>query len=45
MSYEDDLESALGLFSASSEFYPEFSSLCQERVIDAFPDQMNEDDD
>jgi hypothetical protein len=36
MNFEGDLDSALGFFSASSDFYPEFGHLCQERVVDEF---------
>jgi len=45
MNFENDLDSALGFFSAKSEFYPDFHTLCQERVIEAFPDQNDEDGD
>lgn len=45
MNFENDLDSALGFFSAKSEFYSDFHMLCQERVIDAFPDQNDEDGD
>ena len=37
MNFEDDVESALGFFTARSEFYPELDSLCRQRVIEAFP--------
>jgi len=30
--YEDNLSGALGFFSAESEFYPTFDSLCRQRV-------------
>ena len=30
-------------FTARSEFYPEFNSLCRERVIEAFPIESGED--
>jgi hypothetical protein len=33
---EDDAGSALGFFTARSTFYPEFDSLCRQRVIEAF---------
>ena len=35
--------SALGFFTARSEFYPEFDSLCRLRVTEAFPVQAGED--
>jgi hypothetical protein len=37
------MESALRFFTARSEFYPEFDSLCRQRVIEAFPVQLGED--
>ena len=37
MNFEDDLEGALGFFSVDSEFYPEFGSLCNQRVLEHFP--------
>lgn len=37
MNYEDDVESALGFFSADSEFYPELDRLCRKRVREHFP--------
>lgn len=36
MNFEDDLEGALGFFTADSSFYPEFDALCRERVRGAF---------
>ena len=41
--FEDDVESALEFFTARSEFYPEFDSLCRQRVIKAFPVQSGDD--
>ena len=37
MNYEDDLEGALGFFSADSDFYPELDRLCRQRVRAHFP--------
>jgi hypothetical protein len=37
MSFEADLEGALGFFVAKSDFYPDFDRLCRKRVIEAFP--------
>ena len=45
MNFEGDLESALGLFTAKSEFYPDFDRLCRQRVAEAFPEPEREDDD
>ena len=36
MNFEDDLEGALGFFTADSSFYPQFDALCRERVRAAF---------
>jgi len=36
MNFEDDLEGALGFFTADSSFYPEFDALCREWVWGAF---------
>lgn len=36
MNYEDDLEGALGFFSAESNFYPEFDWLCRQKVINFY---------
>jgi hypothetical protein len=35
--YEDDVEGALGFFSAESDFYPELERLCRKRVREHFP--------
>ena len=32
--FEDDLDGALGFFSATSEFYPEFDDLCRLRAVE-----------
>ena len=45
MNFDDDLESALGFFTAKSEFYPDLDRLCRQRVIEAFPVQSDEDED
>jgi hypothetical protein len=44
MNFEEDLDSALGFFSASSEFYEDFHALCAERVIEAFPEPSGDED-
>jgi hypothetical protein len=44
MNFEEDLNSALGFFSSSSEFYEDFHALCAERVIDAFPEPSGDED-
>jgi hypothetical protein len=44
MNFEDDVESALGYFTASSEFYPDLDSLCRKRVIEAFPVRSDEEE-
>jgi len=36
--FEGDREGAMDFFSASSAFYPQFDSLCRERVREHFPD-------
>ena len=36
MNFEDDVESALGFFSAKSDFYPDLGRLCRERVTEHF---------
>ena len=35
--YENDVESALGFFTAESDFYPELDRLCRQRVRGHFP--------
>jgi hypothetical protein len=35
--FEEDLDSALGFFTAKSEFYVDFDRLCRQRVAEAFP--------
>ncbi len=36
MNYEDDIDGALGFFSADSDFYPELDRLCRQRVREHF---------
>jgi hypothetical protein len=36
MNFENDLDSALGFFTASSEFYSDFHEACTDKVIAAF---------
>jgi hypothetical protein len=43
MNFEGDVESALGFFTAKSEFYPDFDRLCRQRVAEAFPEPERED--
>jgi hypothetical protein len=43
MNFERDVESALGFFTAKSEFYPVFDRLCRERVAQAFPEPEREE--
>lgn len=38
MNFEGDLDRSLDFFTAESEFYPEFDSLCRQRVIEHFPE-------
>ncbi len=45
MNFDDDLEEALGFFSASSDFYPDLDALCRERVIAHFPERVLEEED
>ena len=44
MNFEDDVEGALGFFTADSDFYPDLDWLCRQRVCDHFhqPDTGNE---
>ncbi len=35
--FEDDVDGALGFFSADSDFYPELDRLCRQRVREHFP--------
>ncbi|MBE0593348.1 MAG: hypothetical protein IH616_13205 [Gemmatimonadales bacterium] len=44
MNFENDLDGSLDFFSAESEFYPDFDSLCRQRVIEHFPEPEEEDD-
>lgn len=37
MNFDGQLEPSLAFFKAKSRFYPDFDSLCRERVIEAFP--------
>jgi hypothetical protein len=45
MNFEEDMESALGFFTAKSDFYPNFDKLCRQRVAEAFPEPERGDDD
>jgi hypothetical protein len=38
MNFEDDTEQMLGFFHGASQFYPEFDQLLRERVIAAYPE-------
>jgi hypothetical protein len=44
MNFEGDVKSALGFFTAKSEFYPDFDRLCRQRVTEAFPEREDDDD-
>lgn len=44
MNFENDRDGSLDFFTAESEFYPEFDSLCRQRVIEHFPAQEEDDD-
>lgn len=44
MNFENDLDSALGFFSASSDFYAAFHAACTDTVIAAFDEASNEDE-
>ena len=44
MNFENDRAASLDFFSAESEFYPDFDSLCRQRVIEHFPEPEEEDD-
>jgi hypothetical protein len=44
MNFENDLDGSLDFFTAESEFYPDFDSLCRQRVIEHFPESEKEDD-
>jgi hypothetical protein len=44
MNFEDDLDSALGFFSARSEFYADFHDICTERAIEAFEESSVDDE-
>lgn len=44
MNFENDLEGALSFFSASSDFYPEFSAACTEQIIERYPDPAESSD-
>ena len=37
MNYEDNVDGALGFFSADSDFYPDLDRLCRQRVREHFP--------
>lgn len=44
MNFDDDVGSALGFFKAKSYFYSDFDCLCRKRVIEAFPEPEDEEE-
>jgi hypothetical protein len=42
--FEDDVDAALGFFSADSDFYPAFDNLCRQRVRQQFPQETPGDE-
>ena len=42
--FQEDIDSALGFFVAKSDFYPKFHELCVERVMAAFSQPEQEED-
>ena len=42
--FQEDIEGALGFFVAKSDFYPKFNEVCVERVMAAFPQPQQEED-
>lgn len=45
MNFDKQLDPALAFFKVKSRFYPDFDSLCRERVIEAFQKPETEEDD
>lgn len=43
--FEGDVEGMLGFFVAESDFYPQLDALCRQRVLEAFPEWEEEDED
>ena len=39
-----DVEGMLGFFVAESDFYPQLDALCRQRVLEAFPEWGEEND-
>jgi len=42
--FGDDVEGMLGFFVAESDFYPQLDALCRQRVLEAFPEQEEGDE-
>ena len=42
--FEGDVEGMLGFFVAESDFYPQLDALCRQRVLEAFPEQEEDDE-
>ncbi len=42
--FEGDVEGMLGFFVAESDFYPDLDALCRRRVLEAFPEREEEDE-
>jgi hypothetical protein len=45
MNFEGDVEGMLGFFVAESDFYPDLDALCRHRVLEAFPQEEDEQED
>lgn len=47
MNFEGDVEGMLGFFVAETDFYPDLDALCRQRVLEAFPneDENEQEDD
>jgi hypothetical protein len=44
MNFENDRAASLDFFSAESDFYPDFDTLCRQRVIEHFPESEDDND-
>ena len=42
--FEGDVEGMLGFFVAESDFYPHLDALCRQRVLEAFPEREEDDE-
>jgi len=45
MNFQGDVEGMLGFFVAESDFYPDLDALCRQRVLEAFPQDEDEQED